>query len=192
MKTSTRAAIAILALATTATPMLAQAQDRGYDRRDRGERHERYDRRDHDRGPSRDWRSDRGPSPRYVGPRHDDRRYDDRRYDDRRHSGPVRWDRNNRNWWRDHQDFRDYRGSRAGYWYAPGYGYYRVDNRYRDYRWRTGAYLPPAYRSYYVRDPNFYGLRPAPRGYRYVHAGNDIVMIALATGLITSVLNGVY
>jgi Ni/Co efflux regulator RcnB len=27
---------------------------------------------------------------------------------------------------------------------------------------------------------------------RYVHAGNDIVLIAIATGLIASVLSGVY
>lgn len=187
MKTSTRAAIAILALATTATPMLAQAQDRHRDRGDRHERydhndrHDRYDRRNH-RGPHRDWRADHRPAPHYVRPRHDDRRY----------AGPPRWNRHDRNWWRDHRDFRDYRGNRAGYWYAPGYGYYRVDSRYHDYRWRAGSYLPANYRSYYVRDPDFYGLRPAPYGYRYVHAGNDIVLIALATGLISSVLSGVY
>ena len=195
MKTSTRTAIAMLALATTATPMIAQAQDRNHDRRDRGERHERYDRQDrhdrndrHDRdrrdyrGPQREWRSDYRPAPHHVRPRHDDRRY----------AAPPRWNRNDRNWWRDHRDFRDYRGSRAGYWYAPGYGYYNVESRYRDYRWREGSYLPASYRSYYVREPDFYGLRPAPRGYRYVHAGNDIVLMALATGLITSVLSGVY
>jgi Ni/Co efflux regulator RcnB len=57
------------------------------------------------------------------------------------------------------------------------------------YRWQRGGYLPSAYRGYYVRDPYVYGLRPAPRGYRYVHAGNDIVLIAIATGLIASVLS---
>ena len=30
------------------------------------------------------------------------------------------------------------------------------------------------------------------RGYRYVHAGDDIVMIAIATGLIASVLSDVF
>ncbi|MBB5738310.1 RcnB family protein [Brevundimonas aurantiaca] len=62
----------------------------------------------------------------------------------------------------------------------------------RHYRWRTGAYLPPQYRTYYVRDPYFYGLRPAPHGYRYVHAGSDILLVAVATGLIASVLSNVY
>ena len=185
MRMTTKAAIAILALTTTAAPMVAQAQDRGSHRGDRYERDYRdrgnernYGR--HDRGHDRDWRPNRPPAPYYN--RHDRDRY----------HAPVRWSRGNPDWWRGRSDFRDYRGNRSGYWYAPGYGYYSVEPRYRDYRWRSGAYLPSAYRSYYVRDPDFYGLRPAPRGYRYVHAGNDIVMIAIATGLITSVLSGIY
>lgn len=88
--------------------------------------------------------------------------------------------------------FRDYRGARNGYWYAPGRGYYQVEPRYYSYRWRQGGYLPSAYRGYYVDDPYYYGLRPAPRGYRYVHANNDILLIAVATGLIASVLHDVY
>ena len=43
-----------------------------------------------------------------------------------------------------------------------------------------------------MRDPYVYGLGPAPRGYRYVYAGEDIVMIAIATGLIASVLHDVF
>lgn len=178
MNRLTKAAVVALALTTTAVPMLAQAQDRGG-------RHEwRQDRRD-DR---RDWRQDRRDDRREW---RQDRRNDRRewRQDQRRHDN---WSRDNRNWWRGRPEFRDYRGARNGYWYAPGHGYYRVEPRYYGYRWRTGAYLPPAYRSYYVRDPYFYGLRPAPRGYRYVHAGNDILLIAVATGLIASVLNDVY
>lgn len=186
MKFATKAAIAALALATTAAPVLAQAQDRhhrGDDRRsersDRGDRHDR--RGDRDRGPRRDWRPDSRPAPHHVRPQSRPQ-----------YSAPARWERGNRDWWRGRADFRDYRGARNGYWYAPGHGYYRVDPRYSSYRWRTGAYLPSAYRGYAVRDPHFYGLRPAPRGYRYVHANNDIVLIAIATGLITSVLSGVY
>ncbi|WP_371514533.1 RcnB family protein [Brevundimonas denitrificans] len=34
--------------------------------------------------------------------------------------------------------------------------------------------------------------RPAPRGYRWVHANNDIVLIALATGLIADIVLNVY
>ena len=164
MNRLTKAALVAVALTTTAAPLAASAQSRPDDRREW-----RQDRRD-DR---REWRQDR----------RDDRR--DYRQDNR-------WSRNDRNWWRGRNDFRDYRGPRAGYWYAPSYGYYRVDPRYQSYRWQRGGYLPPAYRSYYVRDPYVYGLRPAPRGYRYVHAGNDILLISIATGLIASVLSGVY
>lgn len=163
MNRLTKAAVIALALTTTAVPILAQAQDRGG-------RHE--------------WRHDRRDDRRDA--RHDRR---DWRQDQRRHDN---WNRTDRNWWRGRPEFRDYRGARNGYWYAPGHGYYRVQPRDYGYRWRTGAYLPPAYRSYSVRDPYFYGLRPAPRGYRYVHAGNDILLIAVATGLIASVLNDIY
>jgi len=167
MNRLTKAAIVALALTTTAAPLAAQAAQNRQDHREW-----RQDRRD-DR---REWRQDR----------RDDRR--DYRHD-RRHD---RWDRNNRDWWRGRPEFHDYRGARHGYWYAPGRGYYRVEPRYYDYRWRQGAYLPPAYRGYYVNDPYYYGLRPAPRGYRYVYANNDILLIAVATGLIASVLSDVY
>ena len=173
MNRLTKAAIIALALTTTTAPLVAQAQDR-HERREWRQDH-RGDRRD-DRYDRREWRQDR----------RDDRRdyRQDRRYD--------RWDRNNRDWWRGRPEFRDYRGARNGYWYAPGRGYYRVDPRYQSYRWRQGAYLPSAYRGYYVDDPYYYGRRPAPRGYRYVHANNDILLIAVATGLIASVLHDVY
>ena len=120
----------------------------------------------------------------------------ERREDRREHRQDRREDRRefrqDRAWWRGRDDFRDYRGSRSGYWYAPSYGYYRVEPRYYGYSWRRGAYLPLRYRDHYVRDPYTYGLGPAPRGYRYVHAGDDIVMIAIATGLIASVLSDVF
>jgi Ni/Co efflux regulator RcnB len=172
----TKAAVFGVALAIAA-PVAAEAQSR-QDRREF-----REDRRDDRRDFHRDRRDDRRDF------RHDRRDYRDDRRDYRR---DQRWDRNNRDWWRGRSDFRDYRGARQGYWYAPSYGYYRVEPRYYGARWQRGHYLPHNYRTYYVRDPYAYGLRPAPRGYRYVHAGNDIVLIAIATGLIASVLSGVY
>lgn len=179
MNRMTKAAVVAIALATTAAPMAAEAQSRRDDRREW-----RQDRRD-DR---REWRQDRRDDRRdWRQDRRDDRR--DWRQDNRRND---RWDRNNRDWWRGRSDFRDYRGARQGYWYAPGHGYYRVEPRYYGQRWQRGGYLPPAYRHYYVNDPYYYGLPAAPRGYRYVHAGSDIVLIALATGLITSVLYDIF
>jgi len=86
--------------------------------------------------------------------------------------------------------------------YAPRYYGHRHD--YRRYRapirysyphghrissWYVGAYLPPAYfaPSYYI-DHYYYDLAPPPRGYRWVRIDNDVVLVALASGLIADVL----
>ena len=163
--------IAAAAVASLAVPAAAaQAQDYGH----RGG----YER-DHRRGDDR-----RG-----------DRRGDDRRggYDrDHRGRGGDRWDRGNRDWWRGRNEFRGYSGRRNGYYFAPGYGYYRPDARYYGHRWNRGSYLPQSYRRYYVQDPYFYGVRPAPYGYRWVYVDNDLVLVSIATGLILDVLLDVY
>lgn len=194
MKRLTQAAIVAVAMATTAVPMIAQAQSRE-DRREwrQDRRDDRRDYRNDRRDDRREWRQDRRDDRRdYRHDRRNDRR-DFRGPPPPRHvAPPVRWDRSNPNWWRGRSDFRDYRGARQGYWYAPGRGYYRVDPRYYGHRWTRGSYLPSAYRGYYVNDPYFYNLPPAPRGYRYVHAGSDIVLMAVATGLIASVLYNVF
>lgn len=62
----------------------------------------------------------------------------------------------------------------------------------RGYNWRRGAYVPAAYRGYYVQDPYYYGLRAPPRGYRWVYADGNFVLMALATGLIAEVLMNGY
>ena len=161
-----RLLIAAIAAVSLAAPAAAvQAQDYG---RHRG-------------GYDRDHRSER----------HHDRRG---RYDnDRgRRGGHDRWERNRRDWWRGRNEFRGYSGRRNGYYFAPGYGYYRADPRYYNHRWNRGAYLPRSYRSYYVQDPYFYGLREAPYGYRWVYVDNDLVLVSIATGLILDTLLDVY
>jgi Ni/Co efflux regulator RcnB len=37
-----------------------------------------------------------------------------------------------------------------------------------------------------------YGLRAPPRGYHYVRSGNDVVLAAIAGGLITAVIAGLF
>ncbi len=199
MNRLTRAAVLGLVLATAA-PLAAEAQNRGDRRENRREyredrRDDRREFRQERRDDRRDYRNGEYDNRReYRQDRRDDRRdYRAERRDDRQdYRRDQRWDRNNRDWWRGRDDFRDYRGARNGYWYAPSYGYYRVEPRYYGQSWQRGHYLPHSYRNYYVRDPYAYNLGPAPRDYRYVHAGNDIVLIAIATGLIASVLSGVY
>jgi Ni/Co efflux regulator RcnB len=160
---------AVVALSAAAAPIAASAQpsDRDHDR-------DRYeDRRDH--------RDDRD--------RRDDRRDDRREYrsDNRR---DWRYDRAHPDSWRDRAEWRMYHGARQGYWYAPGYGYQRVNPSWRS-AWRRGGYVPGAYRHYYVQDYGYYGLRAPPPGYRWVYADGNFVLMALATGLIADViLNG--
>jgi Ni/Co efflux regulator RcnB len=54
--------------------------------------------------------------------------------------------------------------------------------------------MPSYYRSnrYVVNDYNRYGLRAPPRGYHYVRSGNDVVLAAIAGGLITAVIAGLF
>jgi Ni/Co efflux regulator RcnB len=97
----------------------------------------------------------------------------------------ARYDRRRADSWRGRSEWRDYRGARQGYWYAPGYGYQRYN---RGYNWRTGGYVPRNYRNYYVQDYGYYGLRSPPPGHRWVYADGNFVLMALATGLIAQVV----
>jgi Ni/Co efflux regulator RcnB len=56
-------------------------------------------------------------------------------------------------------------------------------------RFHRGEKLSPAYRSAAYRvDYRRYNLAPPPRGYEYVRVNNDVVLTAVATGVITAVL----
>ena len=65
-------------------------------------------------------------------------------------------------------------------------------DQYRDHRrYYRGATLPYEYRSrWHVRDYNRYGYAPPPRGYGYYRTDTgDVVLAALATGVIISLLS---
>ncbi len=96
------------------------------------------------------------------------------------------------------QDRRDYRQDQRAY-----DRYQRAERRYNAARWqqprgytyRTYSYgqrLPSAYNAYVVNDYNRYGLRAPPLGYHYVRNGNDVVLAAVAGGLITAVIAGLF
>jgi Ni/Co efflux regulator RcnB len=61
---------------------------------------------------------------------------------------------------------------------------------YRDHEWRRGERLPIAYYSepYVVRDFGAYRLRPPPWGYHWVRVNNDVVLAAIATGIVLDVV----
>lgn len=209
------ATLTLLLAGATAVPALAD-DDRGNGRRGehreqrqdgdwqrgRGGRHEerRDDRRDwraDRRDDRRDWREDRRDDRRdWRGDRRDDRRVEHRR-DDRRE---WRVDhRDGRRDWRDHRGYsrHDDRRWRGYHWY-PQYRYrapvrYVYPPGYRAYQWRVGHRLPRGYydRHYYV-DHRHYHLPPPPYGYHWVRVDRDVVLVAVATGLILDVLYGLY
>lgn len=121
----------------------------------------------------------------------------DRRDDRREHRQDARDDRReNRQDARN--DRREYRQDQRAY-----DRYQRAERRYsaarwqqpRGYSYRTYSYgqrLPNAYNAYVVNDYNRYGLRAPPRGYHYVRNGNDVVLAAVAGGLITAVIAGLF
>lgn len=94
--------------------------------------------------------------------------------------------------WERRSDHNRYDGGR----YTPRerYNDYRRGQRdqYRDNRrYYRGATLPYQYRSsWYIRDYNRYGYRTPPRGYGYYRTDTgDVVLAALATGVIISLLS---
>lgn len=68
-------------------------------------------------------------------------------------------------------------------------GRYQPPRGYQARHWRHGDRLPASYRSRaYVVDYHRYGLQAPPRGYQYTRVDNDVVLTAIATGVIASVI----
>ena len=76
-------------------------------------------------------------------------------------------------------------------YHGPAYAYPRG---FASRSWTRGQRLPPVYFGprYYVDNWSYYHLAPPPRGYRYVRVGNDIVLAAIAGGLISQVIAGAF
>jgi len=69
---------------------------------------------------------------------------------------------------------------------------FRQDRRaYR--QWSRGQVLPSQYRTrtYVVTDYNRYDLAPPPRGYQYYRQGDNILLTAIASGVIGAVIASV-
>jgi Ni/Co efflux regulator RcnB len=165
---------AAVALAAVAAPMAATAQptERQDDRRELHD--DRRDLRRDQRDANRDGRV--GPGERAELNRDHRELNNDRR--------DLRYDRARADSWRGRTEWRDFRGPRPGFWFAPGYGYRPVSH----FGWRRGGYVPVGYRGYYVQDWGYYGLRPPPPGYRWIYADGNFVLMAAATGLIADMV----
>lgn len=139
----------------------AFAQDNDY----RQDRNDRYERSDRDGRQARDGREGR-----------DERRY----YNDRRdHHGDGRDGR------RDSYGRNDYRPHYSHH-YSHDNGYYSGPR----HNFRRGGYVSREYRGsrYVVNDWHRYRLSAPPRGMHWVQAGNDYLLVAIATGVIAQVL----
>ncbi len=100
---------------------------------------------------------------------------DFRRDQDNRRAEQARRDqRQNWEYARDRERARGYDGRGAG----PDHRFYR------------GGYLPPEYRGrqYVVDDWRGHRLSAPPRGYHWVQSGGDYILVAIATGIIASIL----
>lgn len=123
-----------------------------------------------------------------------DHRYE-HRYEDR---GDRRDYRHDRREYR--RELRDYRQQQRAYerWQRAERRYnaprYVPPRGYAVRTWSYGQRMPSYYRTnaYVVHDYNRYGLRAPPRGYQYVRSGNDVVLAAVAGGLITAVIAGLF
>lgn len=158
---------AAIALSVLASAGAASAQSYGgYQNRDGSYQSQGgydHDRRDERRDDRRDDRRDE---------RRDDRR-DTRGYDHRDDRYDSRYER------------RADRRYNAGRYHQP-YGY-------QQRQWRRGDRLPSQYRGRaYAVDYRYYRLPPPPRGYQYSRVDNDVVLTAIASGVIASVLIGMF
>jgi Ni/Co efflux regulator RcnB len=192
MKTLFAAAIAMSMLAGTATTAYAD-NDRDHDR-GRHERHhddhgkDRRDYRSHDRDGRKDW--DRRD---YRSHDRDGRNDWDRRDHDRRDWGRQDYRRDH-----DRYDRRD--AYRAGYYtgrvdqHRYDRGRYIAPRGYYVRSWRHGDYLPRSYceTRYIVNDYGRYHLYAPPRGHHWVRVNDDIVLAAVTSGLVVSVVNGLF
>jgi Ni/Co efflux regulator RcnB len=109
-----------------------------------------------------------------------ERNHDDHRgYDNRGHENHGHGDRGY-----DRASSREHGSYRADEWRHDGRG----AGPQRD--WYRGSRLAPEYRGryYVVDDWRAHHLYAPPRGYHWVQAGDDYVLAAIATGVITAIL----
>lgn len=85
---------------------------------------------------------------------------------------------------------RGYDNRRGPPRHAPAYGYRGGRGAGPDHNFYRGGRLPSQWRSnqYVVDDWRGHRLSSPPRGYHWVQTGGDYVLVAIATGIIASIL----
>jgi Ni/Co efflux regulator RcnB len=179
--------------------------DRGHERRDNGHRGHDNDRREWDRNrhdnDRRDWDRNRHDNDRrdWDRNRHDnDRRdWDRNRHDYGRNPGNNSrgWDRYRHDWNRHPNYWDNRRHDRADYArHRFHYGYYSRPSGYYYRSWHRGDRLPRSWYgpSYIVYDWRPYRLYSPPYGYHWVRVGDDVVLTAIATGIVLDVIYNIW
>jgi Ni/Co efflux regulator RcnB len=130
------------------------------------------------------WTSDQSRSEERDSRDRGDSHRDDGR-NDRRYARDPRPDWNRHQERYEHRDFARER-YRAGR-YDPPRGYYTR-------HWHRGERLPRAYyaRPYVVYGYRSYRLYDPPRGYHWVRVGDDVLLTAIATGIVLDAVYNLY
>lgn len=102
--------------------------------------------------------------------RHDDRR--DHGRDDQGRGDQGRHDQGRADQGRGDHDRRDYS---------------RSHDRSRHHDWKRGQRIAPS-RYVVIERYRDYGYQPPPRGYRYVRVDGDVLLIAIASGVIADII----
>jgi Ni/Co efflux regulator RcnB len=176
--------------------------NRGNDNRgrdNRGEDNRRdYDRRDYDHNRGNDRRHDNDRRD-YDHRDHDRRDWDRNRHDNRndwsRNQYQRGWDRPRSDWYRHPNYWDNRRHDRRDYArYRYDYGYYHAPRGYYYRSWHRGDRLPRSWYgdSYVVYDWRPYRLYAPPYGYHWVRVGDDVILTAIATGIVLDVLYDVW
>ena len=132
--------------------------------------------------PRADQRDNRGNDNRANDNRgYDNRGYDNRGYDNRGYDNRGNYD--NRRYDNVGYDYRNY-GYRDGGYRGHGRGVGP------NHSWYRGDRMPSAYRTrhYVVDDWRGHHLYAPPQGYHWVQSGGDYLLVAVATGIIASIL----
>ena len=134
-------------------------------------------------------KSDHGSS-RHDGRGHSVERHDHRGHardnDKHRHGNDRRNDRGNSSW----------AHARERHWQGPRHrvSRYHQPHGYQRHYWRAGERLPSGYRGsrYVVHDDRAYHLHSPPRHHHWVRVDNDVVLTAVATGVVAAVVYGIF
>jgi Ni/Co efflux regulator RcnB len=125
----------------------------------------------------------------YGSDRYSNDHRDNDRYDNNRHRGDWRESRRDARW--DDKRYNGYWVGKSWHWGPPPASYYRrADFRLGWHDWRRGDRLGYFGARYVVVDDwRARHLKAPPRGYHYVRSSNgDIILAAIATGLIASII----